>query len=97
WNRGAERIFGYTEAEMVGQATTVLVPPDRMDEEPVIFEKARRGEFIQHLETIRVRKDGSLVEISLNVSPIHDDAGKVIGISKIARDITPQRREEERL
>lgn len=95
WNRGAERLFGYTAEEAVGRPVAMLVPSDRADEEPDILARIRRGERIDHFETIRRRKDGSLVEISLSVSPIRNRAGQVIGAAKIARDITERRRAEE--
>jgi PAS domain S-box-containing protein len=96
WNRGAERLFGYTAAEAVGQSVTMLIPPDRQDEEPVILGRIRSGERIDHYETVRRRKDGSLIEISLTVSPVKSAAGVIIGASKIARDITERRRAQER-
>ena len=95
WNSGAERLFGYTAEEIVGKPVTILIPPDRHDEEPSILERVRRAERIDHYETVRRRKDGSLVEISLTVSPIKDAQGKVVGASKIARDITERRRAQE--
>ncbi|MCV9966114.1 PAS domain S-box protein [Pararhizobium sp. BT-229] len=95
WNRGAERLFGYTAAEIIGRSVTILIPLDRHDEEPDILGRIRRGERIDHYETIRRRKDGTLVEISLSVSPIRSRDGRVIGASKIARDITERRRAEE--
>lgn len=96
WNRGAEQLFGYTEPEAVGQPVTLIIPADRLDEEPRILAQLRRGERIEHFETIRQRKDGSLVDISLTVSPIRADDGTVVGASKIARDISERRRAEER-
>ena len=95
WNRGAEVLFGYSEDEAIGKPVTILIPPDRQDEEPKILGRIRRGEHIEHYETIRQRKDGSLVDISLSVSPIVDSNGKIVGASKIARDITDRRRAEE--
>jgi PAS domain S-box-containing protein len=95
WNRGAEDLFGYSEHEVIGKPVTILIPPDRQDEEPEILGRIRRGERIDHYETIRQRKDGSLIDISLSVSPIMDSNGKVIGASKIARDISDRRRAEE--
>ena len=92
WNRGAEHLFGYTAKEAVGQSVTLLIPNDRLDEEPSILARLRRGERIEHYETVRRRKDGSLVDVSLSVSPIRDSHGKVVGASKIARDITDRRR-----
>jgi PAS domain S-box-containing protein len=95
WNRGAELLFGYTAEEIIGQPVLRLIPRDRHDEEPEILDRIRKGERIAHYETVRRRKDGSLVEISLSVSPIKDASGKVLGASKIARDIT-RRKEAER-
>jgi PAS domain S-box-containing protein len=95
WNPGAERLFGYTAEEATGMPVTSLIPPNRHDEERMILERIRRGERIDHYETIRRRKDGSLVDISLAVSPIKDSEGRVIGASKIARDITERRRAQE--
>jgi PAS domain S-box-containing protein len=88
WNQSAERIFGYTTEEIVGKPITLLIPPDRHDEEPGILERIRRGERIEHYETVRRRKDGALLDISLTVSPIRDALGNIVGASKIARDIT---------
>jgi PAS domain S-box-containing protein len=96
WNRGAQRLFGYEADEVVGKSVTILIPADRQDEEPMILQRIRRGERIDHYETVRQRKDGSLVDISLTVSPIRDLEGKVIGASKIARDITERKRAHER-
>lgn len=90
WNAAAERLFGYSAEEMVGRPIAVLAPPERAGEMPVILNRLRAGERIEHYETQRRRKDGSLVEISLTVSPIRDAAGRVIGASKIARNITEQ-------
>lgn len=95
WNGGAERLFGYTSTEAIGKPVTMLIPLDRQNEETDILGRIRRGERIDHYETIRRRKDGSLVEISLSVSPIRNREGRVIGASKIARDITERRRAEE--
>ena len=97
WNQGAERIFGYTSDETIGKPITILIPADRADEEPAILERVRRGERIDHFETVRRRKDGSLVDISLTISPIIDERGAIIGASKIARDITQRKRAEEAL
>src|SRR4051794_29266205 len=88
WNAAAERIFGYTADEIIGKPILILLPPERQDEENTILSKIRRGERVDHFETIRVRKDGRRIDISVTVSPIHDASGKVIGASKIARDIT---------
>ncbi len=90
WNRGAERIFGYRADEAVGQHISMLVVPDRADEVPNILERITRGERIDHYETIRQTKDGKQLAISLTVSPIRDESGKIVGASKIARDITAQ-------
>ncbi|HEV2799034.1 MAG TPA: PAS domain S-box protein [Pyrinomonadaceae bacterium] len=92
WNKGAERIFGYTAEEMIGESITKLFPEDHLDEEPNIIARLRAGERVEHYETIRLRKDGTLLDISLTVSPIKAEDGRIIGASKIARDITEQRR-----
>lgn len=96
WNKGAERLFGYTADETLGKPITILVPHDRMDEEAEISRRMKRGERTEHFETVRQRKDGSLVEISLTVSPIRTSAGNIIGASKVARDITDRKRAHER-
>ena len=88
WNKGAERIFGFEAAEVIGRPVTILIPPDLQAEEARILERIRRGERIEHFETIRRRKDGSLINISLTISPIRNERGQVVGASKIARDIT---------
>ena len=95
WNKGAQRLFGYTAEEAVGHHISMLIPADRQNEEPGIIERIRKGERIDHYETIRRRKDGSLMEISLTVSPVKNAAGQIVGASKIARDITERRRSEE--
>src|ERR1051325_1921417 len=92
WNKGAERIFGYTPDEVIGKSITILIPKDHEDEEPAILARLKAGERIEHYETIRVRKDGSQVDISLTVSPIIGPGGQIIGASKIARDISETRR-----
>jgi PAS domain S-box-containing protein len=97
WNKSAARLFGYTAAEMIGQPITILIPLDRQDEEPQILSRLRRGERVDHFQTVRKRKDGSLLEISLTISPIKDQRGNIVGASKIARDITQQKRAEEAL
>jgi PAS domain S-box-containing protein len=97
WNRGAERIFGYTAEEVVGKPVTILMPPERVDEEPGILSRIRHGESIDHYETVRRRNDGSLLDVSLTVSPITAPDGSIIGASKIARDITQRKRSEEAL
>jgi PAS domain S-box-containing protein len=91
WNKGAERIFGYTAEEAVGRSVTMLIPPDHLDEEPAILARIRSGERIEHYETVRVRKDGSRLDISLTVSPIRTPGGRIVGASKVARDITEKR------
>jgi PAS domain S-box-containing protein len=96
WNSGAERLFGYTAAEAIGRPVTMLIPPERIDEEPGIIARIRRGERIEHYDTVRRRKDGSAVDISLTVSPIKDADGTIIGASKIARDITERKQAERR-
>jgi PAS domain S-box-containing protein len=92
WNKGAERIFGYSAEEMIGEPIATIAAPDRIDEMPRILERIRRGERIDHYETIRKAKDGSLITISLTVSPIRDSEGRIVGASKIAHDITEQMR-----
>ncbi len=96
WNRGAERLFGFTSEEAVGKPVTIIIPLDRREEEPTILEKIHRGERIEHFETVRQRKDGSFVSISLTISPIRNSRGAVIGASKIARDITDLRKVRDR-
>lgn len=97
WNPGASRIFGYTPEEVIGKYISILFPPDRLDEEPKILERIRRGERVEHFDTIRKTKDGRLLDISLTISPIKDKTGTVIGASKIARDITDRKRNERLL
>jgi PAS domain S-box-containing protein len=97
WNKGAERIFGYTADEAVGQPVTILFPPDHIDEEPAILARIRAGERVEHYETVRRRKDGTLLDVSLTVSPIRAADGRIVGASKIARDITEQRRAQRAL
>jgi PAS domain S-box-containing protein len=96
WNRAAERLFGYQSGEVIGKPVTILIPLDRQDEEPRILARIRKGERVDHYDTIRRRKDGSLVEIELTVSPVRNDNGQIVGASKIARDITERRRAEAR-
>jgi PAS domain S-box-containing protein len=95
WNQGAERLFGYSAAEVIGKPVTILIPSDRQYEEGRILERIRRGERIDHYETVRRRKDGSLLDISLTVLPVKDAEGNIIGASKIARDISERKRREE--
>lgn len=97
WNRGAERIFGYGAAEIIGRSITTIIPEDRLDEEPAILERLRHGEKIDHYDTVRRHKDGHLINVSITISPIFDSSGRVIGASKVARDITEQKRAEEML
>lgn len=92
WNEGAERIFGYTAEEMIGQPVLKLLPDDRKEEEPKILERLRRGERVDHFQTVRVRKNGEHFHVWLTISPVKDATGKVIGASKIARDTTELRR-----
>ncbi|HEU5202417.1 MAG TPA: PAS domain S-box protein [Nitrospira sp.] len=91
WNRAAERIFGYTAEEAIGQPILLIIPPERHDEEKTILARLRQGERIDHYETVRRRKDGRLIDIALTVSPVHDVNGMIIGASKIARDITERK------
>ncbi len=97
WNKGAERLFGYAAEEAVGQNITMIIPPERRDEERTIIEQLMRGERVDHLETVRMRKDGSLFDVSLTISPMKDALGRVVGASKLARDITERKRAEEAL
>jgi len=87
WNKAAERLFGYPAQEVVGKSITILIPPDRLDEEVEILGRIRRGERVDHFETVRQRKDGSLVVVSLTISPVIDDSGKIIGASKIVHPL----------
>jgi PAS domain S-box-containing protein len=97
WNRGAERVFGYTAEEAIGQSITIVIPEDRRNEEVEILNRIRRGERIDHFETVRQRKHGSLIVVSLTVSPVKTAEGKIVGASKIARDITEQKRNQEQI
>jgi len=97
WNRGAERLFGYPAAEAIGQSVLLIIPDDRKSEEKMILSRLRRGERIDHFETVRVTKDGRLLDISLTISPICNEAGDLIGASKVARDITDQKRAQREL
>src|SRR5258708_6128031 len=91
-NAAAERLFGYTSAELIGQSVRILIPPYRQDEEDEILAKIRRGERVEHFETVRQSKDGRPIDVSLTVSPVRDASGAIIGISKTARDITERKR-----
>jgi PAS domain S-box-containing protein len=97
WNKGAERIFGYTADEVIGKPILILIPHDHHNEEPEILRRIRAGERVEHYETVRARKDGSLVDISLTISPIKKPDGKIIGASKIARDISALKHAERTL
>ena len=97
WNAGAERLFGYTAKEAIGQHVSLVIPLSRRDEEITILERLRRGERIDHFDTVRVRKDGTTLDISLTISPIRDAAGNIVGASKIARDFTERKRIERAL
>jgi PAS domain S-box-containing protein len=95
WNAGAERIFGFTSAEAVGRSIELIIPTDRLGEERDILARIRRGERVEHFETVRRAKDGHFLDVSLTISPVRDDAGRIIGASKIARDISERKRAEE--
>src|SRR5213075_1034436 len=97
WNKGAERIFGYTSQEAIGRSITLIIPPDHLDEEAEILARIRRGERIDHFDTLRRRKDGSLVDVAVTISPVFDAAGRIIGASKVARDVSDRRRAEREL
>jgi PAS domain S-box-containing protein len=97
WNKGAERLFGYTLAEAVGKPITMLIPAERQGDEAAILERIKRGERIDHYETVRQRNDGTRIEISLTVSPVRNAKGEIIGASKNARDITGRKRREAQL
>jgi PAS domain S-box-containing protein len=97
WNKGAEQLFGYLAEEAIGKPVTILIPPDRQDEEGMIIERIRHGARIEHYETVRQRKDGSLIDVSLTISPFRGAEGKVVGASKIARDITDRKRSDAQI
>ena len=97
WNKGAEKIFGYTSQEMVGTSILRLIPSDRHAEETLILDKIRKGESIQHFETLRLTKEGRLIDISVTASPIKDSSGQVIGVSKVARNITERKKDDQHL
>jgi len=96
WNRGAEALFGYRADEAIGKPITLLIPEDRLEEEPAIIAKLRAGLQVDHFDTVRRRKDGSFIDISLTISPIRDANGSIVGASKVARDISARKRAEER-
>ncbi len=95
WNLGAEKMFGYSEQEILGKSITILSPPERHNEEQIIFDAISRGESVENFETVRVRKDGGLVDISVTISPIRNHHGEITGASKVARDITARKKSEE--
>ena len=97
WNQSAERIFGYKQKEIIGKSVLTLIPKDRHGEEEEILRRIRRGESLDHYETVRRRKDGRLIDVSLTISPIKDPKGEIVGVSEIARDITNQKQTERRL
>jgi PAS domain S-box-containing protein len=97
WNKAAERLFGYAAEEAVGQNILLIIPPGRRDEERAIIERLTRGERIDHFETVRMRKDGSLLDVALTISPMKDAEGRIVGASKLARDVTERKRAEEAL
>jgi PAS domain S-box-containing protein len=97
WNAGAERVFGYSAAEAVGQPITIVIPQDRRHEEPEILARIRLGGRVDHFETVRQRKDGELIAVSLTISPVRNVKGEIVGASKIARDVTEQKRSQARI
>src|SRR5205823_12069886 len=98
WNKGAERIFGYTADEVMGKPVSILAAPDHRYEMPEILSKIKQGQSVEHYETRRCRKDGEIIDVALTVSPVRDASGRITGASKIARDITERKRaEQERL
>jgi PAS domain S-box-containing protein len=97
WNAGAERIFGYTAAEMIGKPLDILIPAERKQEEPEILRRIRNGERFDHFETVRQRKDGTRIDVSVTISPVRDELGTIVGASKVARDITHQKQIQREL
>src|SRR4029453_3355887 len=97
WNAGAERIFGYTEAETIGRSIRIIIPPDRQHEEDEVLRRVRAGDYVEHFQTVRRRKDGTEIDISLSISPIKSRTGEVIGASKIARDISERKLAEQKV
>jgi PAS domain S-box-containing protein len=95
WNAAAERLYGYIAEEVIGKPLTMLIPPNRHDEEPAILERIKRGEHVERYETVRQRKHGSLIDVSLTVSPVKNVQGKIIGASKVSRDITERKRAQK--
>ena len=94
WNKGAEKIYGYKAEEVLGHSIAILQPPGKHDELPGIMKRLRRGQRIESYETTRVHKDGHLIDISVTISPVKDEAGKVVGASAVARDITKRKQKE---
>ena len=94
WNSGAEALYGYSAAEMVGREVSILVPSDRMNDRTELYERVKRGERVERFETVRVRKNGTPVEVSLTISPLKDASGKVVGASTVALDISKRKKEE---
>ncbi|MDD5681256.1 MAG: PAS domain S-box protein, partial [Candidatus Omnitrophica bacterium] len=97
WNNGAEKMYGYKAEEVKGRSISIIIPPDQADELSSIFAKIKNGDRVEHFETVRVKKDGQHINVSLTVSPIKDNAGNIIGVSTIARDITERKRIEKEL
>jgi PAS domain S-box-containing protein len=97
WNKGAERLFGYTSEEVIGKSITILIPPDRQAEAPIVLDRIKRGQRVEHYETIRQHKHGELIDISLTVSPVRNSQGAIIGASKIGRDISERKRREAQM
>ncbi|HYE33015.1 MAG TPA: PAS domain S-box protein [Methylomirabilota bacterium] len=97
WNSGAERVYGYTAADVVGRSASILISPDRPDEENVILQEIKNGRRVQHYETVRIRKDGTPVSVSMTISPIRNKDGQVVGASAISRDISDRKRAETQL
>ena len=97
WNKSAERLFGYTPEEAIGRNITLIIPPERRNEEITILDRIQQGERIDHFETVRMRKNGTTLDVSLTISPLKDAAGRIVGASKIARDITQRKRGQEAL
>src|SRR4051794_17922966 len=97
WNGGAERLFGYPADEAIGQPGAMLIPADRLGEEDVVLAGIRRGEHVDHFDTVRLRKDQTTIDVSLTISPIRDGQGRIVGASKIARDISDRRRIDDEL
>jgi PAS domain S-box-containing protein len=97
WNKSAERLFGYTAEEAIGQSIMLIIPADRRKEEESILDRIRHGQRVDHFETVRRRKDGTLIELSVTISPVRDSTGRVVGASKVGRDITERRQSERAL